>query len=191
MMNDMDIRLRLGNLLKELKLSTIKKCYEEAALQAERESLSYERYLLYLLEKECEERLQKRIERSLRESHIPLEKSLNTFDLKRLPRKVASQVSHLIEGHFLARNENVLAFGNPGTGKSHLLCAIGQELIYKGQRVYFTKCSLLVQQLLSFKKELKLAQLFKRLERFRAIIIDELCKALHNSSYGKLNVMRS
>jgi DNA replication protein DnaC len=79
-----------------------------------------------------------------------------------------------LEGSFLGRRENVLAFGNPGSGKTHLLCAIGHELIQQGHRVYFSPCSLLVQELLIAKRDLKLSRLLKRFSRFDAIIVDDL-----------------
>jgi len=81
---------------------------------------------------ECEVRRANKIKRLLRSSRLPLEKSLAVFDLKRLPVRVRQQVKVLLEGGFLERNENILAFGNPGSGKTHLLCAIGQELIHQG-----------------------------------------------------------
>ena len=72
------------------------------------------------------------------------------------------------------RQENILAFGNPGSGKTHLLSAIGQELIYQGRRVLFRPCSLLVQELLLAKQELSLPRLLKRLMKYEALIIDNL-----------------
>jgi len=92
----------------------------------------------------------------------------------RLPQKVNTFVSVLLEGNFTERSENVLAFGNPGSGKTHLLCAIGQELIHLGKRVLFTTCSLLVQQLLIAKRELELARVLKRLSRYDVLIIDDI-----------------
>ena len=64
--------------------------------------------------------------------------------------------------------------GSPGSGKTHLLCAIAQELIHKGRRIYFTACNLLVQELLSGKKELKLAKVLKRLSGYDAVVIDDI-----------------
>ncbi len=89
-------------------------------------------------------------------------------------RKVGLQVRTLVQGDFVDRRENVLAFGNPGSGKTHLLCAIGHELIQGGRRVYFTTCSLLVQQLLRAKQDLRLERLLKRLARYDALIIDDI-----------------
>jgi len=80
----------------------------------------------------------------------------------------------LVDGSFLDRCENVLAFGNPGSGKTHLLCAIGQELIERGRRVLLIPCSQLVQNLLIAKRELKVATALKKLSRYDAVIIDDI-----------------
>ena len=85
----------------------------------------------------------------------------------------------LIEGDVLDRRDNVLAFGNPRSGKTHLLCAIGQELIARGRRMYFTTAALLVQDLLVAKRDLKLSRLIKKLGHFEGLIIDE-CEVASN-----------
>jgi DNA replication protein DnaC len=105
---------------------------------------------------------------------LPVEKTLDSFDLKRLPPKAARQVKALLDGSFLDRRENVLAFGNPGSGKTHLLSALGQELIRRGRRVGFTTCSRLVQDLLLAKKELRLSKVIRKLGQFEALVIDDL-----------------
>ena len=168
------LKARLDETLKELHLPTVRECYEGEAGRARAESLSHEQYLLEIVERECEVRRQKRIERNLRTSRLPLEKSLQSFEESRLPRKAQAHLKVLLEGSFLDRTENVLAFGNPGSGKTHLLCAIGQELIHQGRKVLFTPCSLLVQDLLIAKRELSLAKALKRLGRFSALIIDDI-----------------
>lgn len=169
-----DIKVVLSRYLKELFLSTMRECYAELAIQAQQESLSYEGYLLELAELECINRRNNRIERNLKESKIPLDKNIDNFDLKRVPGKVAHQVRTLLEGSFLDHKENILAFGNPGSGKTHLLCAIGQELIRGGRKVYFATCSLLVQELLKAKRELQLSQILKKLAKYDALIIDDI-----------------
>jgi len=172
---EIDVRTQLVGNLKELHLPTFRDCFEEVAQQAQQDSFGYERYLLELAERECADRRHRRRERLLRESRLPLEKDLESLELNRFPNKVINQVKTLLEGSFLDRKENVLAFGNPGSGKTHLLCALGQELIRKtGRRVYCATCSLLVQDLLRAKQELKLARLIKRLSKYDAIIIDDL-----------------
>lgn len=164
----------LDEYLKQLRLSTVQAGYRQTAQKAANEGLSYEQFLLALVADECFARRQRRTERLLRESRLPLEKNLESFDLSRLPRKVRQQVNTLLEGSFLDRRENVLAFGNPGSGKTHLLCALCQELIRAGRTALYTTCSLLVQQLLVAKRELRLPQVLKRLSRYQALLIDDL-----------------
>jgi DNA replication protein DnaC len=152
----------------------VRACYEEEADRARRETLTYEYYLAEVIEREREVRRHNRIQRLLRESKLPLEKSLETFEMDRLSSMLTAQVNALLEGSFVERSENLLAFGNPGSGKTHLLCAIGQELILQGRRVLFTPCSLLVQQLLIAKRDLKLPRVLKRLSKYDALIMDDI-----------------
>lgn len=165
---------RLNDSLKQLYLTTVKGCYQDEAELARRESLSYESYLTELVTRECEERRRKRIARYLRESKLPLEKNLKSFDQSRLPPKVRALVRMLIDGSFLQRCENVLAFGNPGSGKTHLLCAVAQELVHQGKRILFTPCSILVQNLLVAKRDLELHKILKKLARYDALLIDDI-----------------
>ena len=159
----------LTGYLKELNLPTMRACYSDVAKQATQEAQSYEQFLLELARLECESRQQKRIERLLHESRLPLEKSLEAFDLTRLPAKVRQQVSALRDGAFVERQENVLAFGKP-----HLLCALSQEFIRQRRRVLYATCALLVQELLSAKRDLRLPQMLKRLARYDVLLIDDL-----------------
>lgn len=162
------------NNLKHLHMPTIRRSYEEIAGQARVDSWSYEQYLLELLNLECENRQQNRIIRNLRISKLPPSKTFDNFDKKRLPTKVANHLNVLANGSFLKQSENILAFGNPGSGKTHLLCAIGHELIEKGKQVLFITCSQLVQELLIAKKDLDMIRKLKKLSRFDAVIIDDI-----------------
>ena len=169
-----DIHEQIVDLLKQLHMPTVRNCYEQIADQARNESQSYEQYLLELLKLESDVRRQNRNARNLRTSKLPPSKTFTNFDKKRLPRKVATHLNVLSDGSFLKRSENVLAFGNPGSGKTHLLCAIGHELIEQGRRVLFISCSQLVQDLLITKRDLAMSKLLKRLSRFDAIIVDDI-----------------
>jgi DNA replication protein DnaC len=169
-----DGKKRLEELLRALRLPTFRTSYEELARQAQQETHSYECYLLELCERECQERQGKRIQRLLADSRLPLEKSLETFDLQRLPMKVARQVQSLRQGDFVERKENLLAFGKVGSGKTHLLCGLAQEQARAGRRVLFTTSSLLVQELLVAKRDLKLKGILKRLARYEVLLIDDL-----------------
>jgi len=154
----------LESCLKQLRLSGIRNYYQELTQVAEKETMPYKEYLLELFVRECEVRYNNRIARFLRESKLPLEKNFDNFNLKR---------QALMDGSFVERKENVLAFGNPGSGKTHLLCALGLELVYKNRRVLYTTCSLLVQKLLIAKRELELEKTLKKLARFDVTIIDD------------------
>lgn len=169
-----DGKPRLVSGLKELHLPAMREAFATAADQARQESLSYEHYLLELVERECEQRRHKRVERMLKDSRLPLEKNLATFDLKRLPTKVLQQVRTLLAGDFVDRRENVLAFGAPGSGKTHLLCAIAQELVRQGRRAYFSRCGLLVQELLQAKQDVRLPRALKRLAGYAIVVVDDL-----------------
>jgi DNA replication protein DnaC len=170
-----DFRKTLTEGLIDLHLPTVRHCYEETARRAEQETLSYEQYLAELVGRECDERRKNRTFRLLRESQLPGDKTLDNFDLKRLPTKVARQLRTLLDGGFLDRRENLLVFGNPGSGKTHLLCAIAQEMVIKqGRRIQLTTCALLVQELLAAKRDLKLSRAIKKLARYEGLIIDEM-----------------
>ena len=158
-----DAKEMLESYLRELHLPAFRSGYEELARQALQEGLSFEQFLLGLAQRECQERRDKRVQRLLHDSRLPLEKSWPGLDLKRLPPKVVQQARTLLEGSFLDRHENVLVFGQPGSGKTHLLSAISQELVRAGRKVLFRKCGLLVQELLAAKRDLRLPAVLKRL----------------------------
>ena len=165
---------RLRECLIELHLPAFREHYAAQAALATQESLSYPRFLLSLSEIEVAERHERKIQRQRRASKLPWEKTLTALDRSRLPQSVDRQLTALLEGTFLDRAENVLAFGNPGSGKTHLVCALGQELILLGRRVLFSTCALLVQRLLRAKIDLTLEKELKKLDRFEALIVDDI-----------------
>lgn len=165
---------RLRHCLVELHLPTFREHYSSQAALATQQSLSYPQYLLALSEMEVAQRRERKIQRLRRASKLPEDKTLSALDRSRLPQSVDRQLSALLEGGFLDRGENVLIFGNPGSGKTHLVCALGQELILQTRRVLFTTCSLLVQRLLRAKIDLALEKELKKLDKFEALIIDDI-----------------
>ena len=110
------MEMSLSICLKNLKLPGVKAVYQEIAKQARAEHYSYEKYLAEVLEQEWEGRRNHRIERYLKLSNIPLEKNIESFNRNRLPQKADSYLSMLLTGTFVEHTENVLAFGNPGSG---------------------------------------------------------------------------
>jgi DNA replication protein DnaC len=174
MSRELPIQTTLLNNLTELHLPAMRACFEESARRAEKETLSYEQYLLELTGRECEARDRNRIARLLKDSSLPQEKTMANFDHKRLPLKVSRQLKVLLDGGFLDRQENLLLFGNPGAGKSHLLCALALELVTQGRRMKYTSCAMLVQDLLAAKRDLRLSKEIKKLARYDGLIIDEM-----------------
>ena len=161
-------------MLRELRLGAVVRHAQEVAIQAEREGWSFTRYLHDLVEIELLERLSRRMQKRLKESGLPTGKTLTTREVERLPEPVRRQLPTLCEGHFVERAHNILAFGLPGRGKTHLLCAIGQALIERGYRVLFTPTFKLVQRLLAAKHELGLEKELRRLDGYAAVILDDI-----------------
>ncbi len=164
----------LEMMLRQLRIPSFLKHYSTAAVLAEREGWSFARYLHHLAESELEERRTRRIERYLKQSALPLEKTPATLELDRFPLKVRRQFESLCEGGFVERAHNVLAFGKPGRGKTHLLSAIAWSLVQRGYRVLFTPAYKLVQKLLVAKRDLELEQLLRRLDKYDVIVLDDI-----------------
>jgi len=164
----------LGMYLKRLKLPSFAADHEALARTADEQGWSFARYLTELCEREVADRRERRIERLLRQSRLPLEKTRETLVESRLSPTVRRQLATLSEGAFLKRAENVLAFGLPGRGKTHVVCALGHELVRRGHAVLFLPAYQLVQQLLVAKRELALERALKRLDRYDAVIVDDI-----------------
>lgn len=161
-------------LLRSLKLSTMARHAEEIAQLGEREGWTLLRSLHHLVELEVHERRRRRIERNQRQSELPADKTLATLKRSRLPTKVAKMLPTLCEGGFVERGDNLLAFGLPGRGKTHLVCAIGHELIQRGYRVLFVATFALVQRLLAAKRDLRLEAELEVLDGFDAVVLDDI-----------------
>jgi DNA replication protein DnaC len=164
----------LDLLLRELKLPAFLAQAQPLAIEAERSSWSFTRYLHTLAELELDERRQRRIQRRGKESGLPASKTLTTLQVARLPEPVRRQLPTLCEGHFVDKAQNVLAFGLPGRGKTHVLCAVGHALVERGYRVLFTPAYQLVQRLLAAKQALRLEKELHKLDGFAAIIVDDI-----------------
>jgi DNA replication protein DnaC len=169
-----DVPTALAGCLQSLRLATMRSEYEEVSRQATAGSWGYAEFLLELAQRECQQRQHKRIERLLKSSRLPLEKTWASLDLKRLPGKAAQQLRGLLSGEFLDRRENVLVFGPPGSGKTHAVYAVAQEMVRSGRSVLATKCSLLVQELLKAKRDLRLKEMLRDLSRWEGLLIDDL-----------------
>lgn len=165
----------LDMMLRSLRLPSVLREHETMARSAEAGEWSYQQYLRTLVELEVNERHERRITRLLKRSHLPDGKNLDTLDQKQLPVKVRRQIPLLIEGGFVERAANILAFGLPGRGKTHLLSAIAHQLIIScGYAVLFTSTRRLVERLLVAKRDLQLEDLLKKLDRFDVVLLDDI-----------------
>ncbi|MBA2662738.1 MAG: ATP-binding protein, partial [Bradymonadaceae bacterium] len=164
----------LDHLMRELKLPGMRARHQELAHTAERQGWSFAQYLHQLAEGELEGRQARRIERLLASSKLPSEKSLRMLELGRFDAQVRRRLPVLCEGHFVKRGENVLVFGLPGRGKTHLVCAIGHELIRKGFAVRFSPTFRLVEHLLAARRDYRLEAELKALDHYDVVILDDL-----------------
>ena len=164
----------LDMMLRQLRLPSFVIMHAEVARQAEQQGWTLSRYLQHLAEMELADRSDRRIRRLLKRSGLPPDKTLDTLELERMPAKVRRQVPTLCDGGFVERAENVLCFGLPGRGKTHLVCAIGHELVAMGYQVLFTPAFKLVQRLLAAKRDLALEAELRKLDRFDAVIVDDI-----------------
>ena len=158
--------------LNMLKLKGMKEIVTESLQQAHNEEFGYEDFLLQLIDHELDVRRNSKVERLLKGSNLSLSKTFDTFDNSLIPMNVRRKVNSLSDGSFIDRHENVLVFGQPGTGKTHLLCALAHEQIKKGRKVLFVQCGLLIQRLLKAKKELELERQLKKLSRYDLIVVE-------------------
>ena len=166
---------RLTLLLTELRLPATKAMWPQIAKQADKEGWPAARFLAALAEHELAERDRRRIERHLAEARLLPGKTLETFEFEALPMISKAQVMAITAGDgWLDQGANLLMFGPPGGGKSHLASAIGLALIENGWRVLFTRTTDLVQKLQVARRELGLEAAISRLDRYNLLILDDL-----------------
>ena len=166
---------RLGLMLSELRLPTIKRLAGDLCAQSDREGWPGRRLLEAVLEHEVAERETRRIDRHRAESQLSPDKRLSSFDFAAVPSVSKALVTALAEGHeWLDRGANVLPFGPPGVGKSHLVCGLGHALIEAGRRVLFTRCGDIVQRLQAARRDMRLPQELAKLDRYDLLILDDL-----------------
>lgn len=159
---------------KQLRLTTIGQIMPEALTLAQQQEWSLESLLVYLLEEEINQRQQRRIARYLRQAHLPPGKTLAQFDQQRLPLRLRRQIPGLAQGEFIKQGRNILIFGRPGTGKTHLAAALAYEWIQRDVQVLFTPTFKLVETLLRAKRDHELEPQLKRLDRFLVVVLDDL-----------------
>lgn len=165
----------LALLLAELRLPAVKLVWADLAAQADKEGWPAARFLAVLAEHEIAERSRRRIERHLTEAKLPPGKTIDTFDFEAVPVVSKAQVMALAAGDaWLNRGANLILFGPPGTGKSHLAAALGFALIENGWRVLFARTTDLVQRLQIARRDLALEAAVAKLDKYHLLILDDL-----------------
>jgi DNA replication protein DnaC len=165
---------RVELLLTELRLSAIKSTWTRIAEQSDKEGWPAARFLAALMETEMADRGRRRFERHLAEARLPVGKSIAGFEFELVPMISKAQVMALVAGDsWLGKGANVLLFGTPGAGKSHLAAAIGLGLVENGRRVMFTRTTDLVQRLQVARRELALESALAKLDKYDLLILDD------------------
>lgn len=165
---------RLELLLGQLRLPGVRAAWPRIATLSDKEGWPAARFLAALLEHECADRGRRRIERHLLDARLPYGKTLATFDFTAVPSLSKAHVHALTQSlDWIETGANVLIFGGPGTGKSHLAAAVGLALVEAGRRVLFTRTNDLVQRLQRARRELGLQAAIEKLDRYDLLILDD------------------
>ena len=172
-MNDTP-QLLLAHHLKALRLPTFLREYDKLAQQCAAEGVDHPRYLLRLTELELIERERRMVERRIKEARFPTVKSLDSFDFTAIPSLNKTLVRELARCEYIARRDNVIAVGNSGTGKTHIVLGLGLAACQKGLSVGFIAAAAMVHELIEARDERRLLRLQRQLAAYKLLIIDEL-----------------
>jgi len=166
---------RVELLLSDLRLPGVKAIWPKLAAQSDKEGWPAARFLAALAEHEAADRGRRRIERHLAEARLPSGKTLASFEFESVPMVSKAQVMALAAGDvWLNNGANLLLFGPPGGGKSHLSAALGLALVENGWRVLFARTTDLVQRLQVARRELALEGAIAKLDRYDLLILDDI-----------------
>ena len=170
----LNINISLEKQLETLGLLTFAKTYQALAQTMEKEKKSMVDFLKELTQTEVNQRHQKRVEKLLKACKLPRSKHLQDFESNRIPGLSLSKIQALSFAEFIDRYENLLIFGSPGAGKTHLSIGLAREWCLQNRKVYYSSAASLVQQLLKAKSELKLDQFIKKLDGFEILVVDDI-----------------
>lgn len=172
-MNDTP-QLLLAHHLKALRLPTFLREYDKLARQCAAEGVDHPRYLLRLTELELIERERRMVERRIKEARFPTVKSLDSFVFAAIPSLNKTLVLELARCEYIAHRDNVIAVGNSGTGKTHIVLGLGLAACQKGLSVGFITAAAMVHELIEARDERRLLRLQRQLAAYKLLIIDEL-----------------
>lgn len=168
---------KLPAMLAALRLPSVQAHWQAVTERADQEGLPAARVLAVLADDELAGRETRRIQRHLAVSRLPGGKTLATFQFAALPSVSKGRIEALAAGDWLDGGGNLIAIGNSGSGKTHLLCAIGHALIEAGYRVLYTRTTDLVQKLQAARRDLTLESALARLDKVHLVILDDITYA--------------
>lgn len=157
-----------------LRLPTIRTKFGDLAEAAARDQMSYRGFLAELLMAECDERTRRRSERRIKAASFPRDKSLREFDFEANPNIDPATIHTLGACEWVKKGQPLCLIGDSGTGKSHLLIALGTEAAMAGFRVKYTLATKLVNELVEASDDKQLSKTIARYGRVDLLCIDEL-----------------
>jgi DNA replication protein DnaC len=181
----------LESQMQSLKLKGMLAHYQEVTEKASQNNLSYTEYLSLLFEEELKRKTEGTVKTKINKARFPFIKTLEEFDFSFQPSIREKEIIALGSLDFVEKKENIVFLGPPGVGKTHLSVALGIKACMAKYRVAFITAQKLLEELLLSAKDGSLLDKLLGYSRLNLLIIDELCKALHNSSYVKLTIMQS
>lgn len=158
---------------KTLKLSGVKGCLDVMLENAVTEKWSHDKFLAELLIKEAEYREKARIKSQISKAHFPQLKYLEDLDRGELPKDMAIALPELETLDFIKENQNVIMYGNPGTGKTHSAIGLGIKACKAGYNVLYASVPRLLVEIRETESQRKLSRLQKRFEKYDLTILDE------------------
>jgi len=172
-MMDKEINQKIESLSRILHLPAFRGEYQVQAREAAAENLSYEAFLLRLMEREHITREEKRRKAHIRQAGFSQYKYLHDLKREELPADASTMLPQLERLDFIKTSQNIILYGNPGTGKTHLATGLGIKACQEGYKVFFTTISRLLTQIRECRSQKILRTLENRFEKFDLVICDE------------------
>jgi DNA replication protein DnaC len=172
-MIDKDINQQIEQLSRVLRLPAFRGEYQQQAREAATENLTYEEFLLRLMEREYTKREENQRKVHIRQAGFTQYKYLNDLKRDELPPEALVKLPQLERLDFIKTGQNIILSGNPGTGKTHLATALGIKACNEGYKVHFTTISRMLTQIRESRSQKMLRSLENRFEKFDLVICDE------------------